>query len=84
MSNTYFCELILGFSLDQNQTTAEIFSGQLISIIIKKVEISQRGTKMSIKGGASFTKMAITPERNEVSSPNFVHMCQSSIFGQIK
>ncbi len=33
---TYFCELVLGFSPDQNQTTAEMFSGKWLSIIIEK------------------------------------------------
>ncbi len=41
MFKTYFCKLVLGFSPNRNQTTAEMFSGQWPSIIIKKnVEIS--------------------------------------------
>ncbi len=36
MSKTYFCELVLGFSPDRNQTTAEMFSVKWISIIIEK------------------------------------------------
>ncbi len=36
LSKTYFCELVLGFSPDRNQTTAEMFSGKWISIIIEK------------------------------------------------
>ncbi len=36
------------------------------------------------KWRANFTKKAITLEHNEISSPNSVHMCKSSIFGQIK
>ncbi len=46
MFKTYFCELVLGFLPDRNQTTAEMFSGKWISIIIeKKVEISTRVRK---------------------------------------
>ncbi len=33
---TYLCELVLGFLPDWNQTSAEIFSGEGISIIVKK------------------------------------------------
>ncbi len=41
MFKTYFCKLFLGFSPDRNKTTAEMFSGKWLSIIIeKKVEIS--------------------------------------------
>ncbi len=36
LSKTYFCELVLGFSPNRNQTTAEMFSGKWISIIIEK------------------------------------------------
>ncbi len=32
----YFCELVLGFLPDRNQTTAEMFSRELRSIIIEK------------------------------------------------
>ncbi len=39
MFKTYFCKLVLGFSPNRNQTTAEI-SGQWPSIIKKNVEIS--------------------------------------------
>ena len=35
-------------------------------------------------GGAYFTKMAITQEVNEISSPNSVHMCMGSIWGHSK
>ncbi len=37
MFKTYFCKLVLGFSPNRNQTTAEMFSGQWPSIIIKKM-----------------------------------------------
>ena len=37
MLKTYFCELVLGFSPDQNQTTAVIFCGLSRSIIIEKM-----------------------------------------------
>ncbi len=36
LSKTYFCELVLGFSPNRNQTTAEMFSGKWILIIIEK------------------------------------------------
>ncbi len=36
MFKTYFCELVLGFLPDRNQTTAEMFSGKWIWIIIEK------------------------------------------------
>ncbi len=36
MFKIYFCELVLGFSPDRNQTTAEMFSGKRLSIIIEK------------------------------------------------
>ncbi len=36
MFKIYFCELVLGFLPDRNQTTAEMFSGKWISIIIEK------------------------------------------------
>ncbi len=36
------------------------------------------------KGGANFTLIAITLERNEISSPNSGNMCMTLIFGQIK
>ena len=39
---------------------------------------------MIVVGGAYFTKMAITREVNEISSPNSVHMCMSSICGHSK
>ncbi len=37
MSKTYFCELVSGFLLNLDQTTAVIFSGHSISIIIEKM-----------------------------------------------
>ncbi len=36
MFKTYFCELVSGFSLNLDQTTAVIFSGLSRSIIIEK------------------------------------------------
>ncbi len=36
MSKTYFCELVSGFFLNLNQTTAVIISGLSRSIIIEK------------------------------------------------
>ncbi len=36
MFKTYFWELVLGFSPDRNKTTAEMFSGKWLSIIIEK------------------------------------------------
>ena len=39
---------------------------------------------MIVVGGAYFSKRAITPEVNEVGSPNFVHMCMSSFRGHSK
>ncbi len=36
MLKTYFCELVPGFSLNLDQTTAGIFSGLSRSIIIEK------------------------------------------------
>ncbi len=36
ISETYFCELVLGFLPDRIQTTAEMFSGKWILIIIEK------------------------------------------------
>ncbi len=36
MFKIYFCKLVLGFSPDRNKTTAEMFSGKWISIIIEK------------------------------------------------
>ena len=36
MLKTYFCELVLGFSPDQNQTSLGQFYGLSRSIIIKK------------------------------------------------
>jgi len=35
-------------------------------------------------GGATFTKMAITRERNEIFSPNLAHTCKSSFCGRVK
>ncbi len=59
MFKIYFCELVLGFLPNRNQTTAEMFSGKWIWIIIKKkfkfISGSQRGVKMFEKGGANFT-----------------------------
>ena len=43
-----------------------------------------RGCKINVVGGAYFTKMAITPDVNEVSSPNLVHMCMSLLWGHSK
>ncbi len=37
MSKTYFCELVSGFLLNLDQTTAVIFSGLSRSIIIEKM-----------------------------------------------
>ncbi len=37
MSKTYFCELVSGFLINLDQTTAVIFSGLSRSIIIKKM-----------------------------------------------
>ncbi len=42
---TYLCELVLGFLPDWNQTSAEIFSGEGKSIIVKKVELLTHGCK---------------------------------------
>ncbi len=88
MFKIYFCELVLGFLPDRNQTTAEMFSGKCIWIIIEKswnfISGSQRGVKMYEKGGANFTQIAITLERNEISSPNSGNMCMTLNFGQIK
>jgi hypothetical protein len=88
LSKTYFGELVPGFSPDRNQTSAEMFSGVWISIIIeKKLKFEfpvARGRKLNVVGGACFTKMAITPEVNKVGSPNLVHMCLSSIWGHSK
>ncbi len=36
MFKIYFCKLVLGFLPDRNQTTAEMFSGKWIWIIIEK------------------------------------------------
>ncbi len=36
MLKTYFCELVLGFLLNLDQTTTEQFSGLSRSMIIKK------------------------------------------------
>ena len=36
MRKTYFCELVLGFSTDRNQTSLGQFSGLSRSIIIEK------------------------------------------------
>ncbi len=36
MFKTYFWELVLDFLPDWNQTTAEMFSGKWVSIIIEK------------------------------------------------
>ncbi len=82
---TYFCKLVLGLSPDQNQTSAERLSAEWISIIIKKRwtsdSLSQGGAKTFERGRATFSKMPITPERNEISSPNSEHLCKSSIWG---
>ncbi len=79
ISETYFCELVLGFSPDRNQTTAEIFSGKLKFRLRFTV-----GPQNVRKSRANFTTKAITRERKEISSPNSVHMFMSIIFGQIK
>ncbi len=59
MFKIYFCELVLGFLPDRNQTTAEMFSGKCIWIIIeKKLKFHLRfakGRKNVRKGGANFT-----------------------------
>ncbi len=57
MSKTYFCELVLGFSPDRNQTTAEMFSGVNINIEKKlKFQLTfERGVKTIERGGANFT-----------------------------
>ncbi len=59
MFKIYFCELVLGFLPDRNQTTAEMFSGKWIWIIIKKKFKFHlrfaKGHKMFEKGGANFT-----------------------------
>ncbi len=58
---TYFCELVLGFSPDRNQTSAERFSGQWILIFIKKKSLtfdllSQPGAKTLKGAGALLVK----------------------------
>ena len=88
LSKNYFCELVPGFLPDRNQTSAEIFSGVWISIIIEKklkfLFTVAKGRKTNVVGGAYFTKMAITQEQNEISLPNFVHMCTGWVLGQDK
>ncbi len=73
---TYFCKLVLGFSPDRNQTSTERFAGEWISIIIKKSwtfnSLSQRGGKTFERGRATFSKMPITPERNDISLPDIM------------
>ena len=85
---TYFCELVPGFLPDRNQTSAEMFSGVWISIFIeKKLKFRfavTKGRQNVNVGGAYFTKKAITQERNEISSPNLVHMCMVWLFGHDK
>ncbi len=74
---TYFCKVVLGFLPDRNQTSAERFSGEWISITIKKSwtfdSPSQRSAKTLERGWATFNKMPITPEWNEISPPNSEH-----------
>ncbi len=42
---------------------------------------SQRDAKTFERGRATFSKMPITPERNEIYSPNSELVCKSSIWG---
>ncbi len=79
---TYFCELVLGFSPDPNQTSAERFSGQWILIFIKKKRLNfwftvATGRQNVERGRGTFSKMPRTPERNKISSPNSEHLCKS-------
>jgi hypothetical protein len=39
---------------------------------------------MNVVGGAYFTKMAITQEVNEISSPNLTHICMRTVWGHSK
>ncbi len=88
MFKIYFCELVLGFLPDRNQTTAEMFSGKWIwTIIEKKFKFHLRfakGRKNVRKRRGQFHLNSYTLERNEISSPNSGNMCMTLIFGQIK
>ncbi len=59
-----------------------------ISIIIKKSwtfnSPSQRDAETFKRGRATFSKMTITPERNETSSPNSEHLSKSLIWSHRK
>lgn len=67
------------FSPDRNQNSAERFPGDGISIIVKIKKCKFWFTVAKGHQNVSFTKMAKTRERNEILSPNLVHMCKSSI-----
>ncbi len=88
ISETYFCELVLGFLPDRMQTTAQMFSGKWISIIIeKKLKFRLNfamGPQNVRKSRAIFTKKIITREQNEIYSPNLIHMWMTKIFGPKK
>ncbi len=68
----------------QNQTVAERFSGEWMSIIKFQLTVAKGRQNVFERGEATFTKMAITFEQNEICTPNSIHICETSIWGHMK
>ncbi len=76
LSKTYFCELVLGFSPDRNQTTAEMFSVKWISIIIEK---KLKFQLMFAKGRKKFRK-----RRGQFHLNSYIFWTEWQIFTKLR
>ncbi len=83
----YFFEILIGHESDSLETWHASSRDPHGKKVIKRILISdsrlQQDAKTFEVGGATFTKIAVTLEWNEIFSPNSEHMWMSSIFGQI-
>ncbi len=78
MLKTYFCELVLGFLLSLDQTTAVILSGLSRSIIIKKILnfVLWLAVTGSLKRCvAKYTQKPIKPRRKLETLRNLLKTC---------
>ena len=79
MLKTYFCELVLGFMLNLDQTTAVQFSGLSRLIIIKKMLnfVVWLLVTLSFREGAwpKYTQMPIKSKKNLKTLRNTVKTC---------
>lgn len=77
---TYICGLVLRFSPDRNPTREDSLESEYQYLSKRNLtfySLTQRDAKMFERGSPAFTKMAITLEQNQISSPNSQCVCKS-------